>query len=109
MRVIVNVVLPVLVSVVGSTLDPPSPTVPKFSLGGEKLTTVPAPARRTVCGLASALSLIERVAVRIPICIGVKVTFTVQLAPGATELPQLLVWEKSPEFAPLIVMLVILS
>lgn len=109
MRVIVSVVLPVLVSVVVSVLDWLINTLPKSRLGGEKLTTVPAPFRVAFCGPSGALSLIDRVAVRVPICVGVKLTSIVQLAPGATEPPQLLVRAKSPESAPEIVMLVILS
>lgn len=37
-----------------------------------------------------------RVPVREPRAVGVNVTFTVQLAPTANEVPQLLVWAKSP-------------
>ena len=83
--------------------------LPKSRLGGETSPPCQRQLEGTVCGLAGALSLIERVAVRVPICAGVKVTFTVQLAPGGTELPQLLVWEKSPESTPPMVMLVIVS
>jgi hypothetical protein len=43
---------------------------------------------------------IETEAVRVPLAEGVKVTLMVQLAPAATELPQVLVWAKSPAFVP---------
>ena len=59
---------------------------------GERLTagTVPVPERLTVYGLALALSAMLSVAMRAP-AEGVKVTQIVQLAPAATEFPQLLV------------------
>ena len=47
--------------------------------------------RDTFCGLFGALSVIARVAFRLPVALGVRVIVIVQLAPGATELPQLLV------------------
>lgn len=40
-----------------------------------------------------------RVPVRVPRAVGVNVTFTVQLAPTANEVGQLLVWAKSPLIA----------
>ena len=39
-----------------------------------------------------------------PPATGLKVTEMVQFVPAATELPQVLVWEKSPAFVPVIVM-----
>jgi hypothetical protein len=48
-------------------------------------------------------------AVRLPLAVGLKATLIVQLAPAATELPQVLVWAKSPALAPVIVRLAILS
>jgi hypothetical protein len=47
-----------------------------------------------------------RDAARPPAAEGVKVTLIVQLPPAATELPQLLVWAKSPELDPKTAMLV---
>ena len=44
-----------------------------------------------------------------PAALGVKVTLMVQLDPAATELPQLLVWAKSPLFPPAKAMLLILT
>ena len=52
------------------------------------------------------MSLILRLAVRVPVWPGVKVTLMVQLLPGARPLPQVFVCEKSPALDPVIVMLV---
>jgi len=81
----------------------------KVRLLGEKLTTaaVPVPVRLTVCGLPAALSVIFTEAVRLPIPEGVKVTLAVQLAPGATELPHVLLREKSAALGPVTRTLVI--
>src|SRR5260370_741630 len=56
----------------------------------------PVPVRLTDCGLPEALSVMFRVPVRVPEAVGVKVTLMLQLAPAATELPQVLVSAKSP-------------
>ena len=66
---------------------------------------VPTPVRVINCGLPGALSAIEMVAVRVPEAVGVNTALMVQLPPAATEEPQVLVWEKSPGSAPVIVML----
>ena len=58
-------------------------------------TTVPVPIRLTSCGLPGALSVIDSVPVRVPICVGLKVTLIVQLAPAAKLEPQVCVWWKS--------------
>src|SRR6516164_6403022 len=100
MPVMLSVVLPTLVRVVGRDLIWPSGTLPKPRLVGLNSTTVPAPLRLAVCGLPGALSATESAAVRDPRWVGVNVTLIVQLAPGATELPQLFVWAKSPGSAP---------
>ena len=52
---------------------------------------VPVPERLADWGLPVALSVMARAAPRLPATEGVKVTLIVQLAPAATELPQLLV------------------
>ena len=70
---------------------------------------VPVPLRLTVCGLPAALSETEIVAERVPAAVGLKVTLIVQLAPFATEVPQLFVCEKSAAFVPVIVILEIVS
>src|SRR5450432_1259936 len=54
-------------------------------------TAVPVPVRLAVCGLPAALSVTVTVPVRVPAAVGVKVTLMEQLAPAATELPQVLV------------------
>ena len=38
------------------------------------------------------LSVTVRLAFRVPVAVGLKVTLMAQLAPAATELPQLLLW-----------------
>src|SRR5882762_441666 len=65
----------------------------------------PVPLRLIVCGLAGALSVMLIEAVRLPAAPGVKVTLMVQLAPAATELPQLSVSAKSPVLVPVMAML----
>ncbi len=59
----------------------------------ERLTIgiVPVPESVTVCGLLPALSETVIAPVLSPATVGVNVTLIVQLAPAATELPQLLV------------------
>ena len=69
----------------------------------------PMPVKLTVCGLPLALSVTVKVPVRVPVVVGRKVTLIVHLAPAASELPQLLVWAKSPLSAPLMAMLLIES
>jgi hypothetical protein len=62
----------------------------------------PVPVNATTCGLPVALSVMEIEALRVPIPVGVKLTRIWQLAPTATEEPQVLVCAKSPAFAPAI-------
>ena len=52
---------------------------------------VPVPERLTDWGLPVALSATARAAPRLPAAEGVKVMLMVQLAPAATDMPQLLV------------------
>ncbi len=63
---------------------------------------VPVPLKLTTCGLPPPSSLNSNDAVRVPTAVGVKVMLTVQLAPAASVLPQVLVWEKSLASAPVI-------
>jgi hypothetical protein len=70
---------------------------------------VPEPVRLAMCGLPPPLSKLERFAVRFPLAEGVNVTVIEQLAPGATLLPQVLIWAKSPASAPATEILVILT
>ena len=57
---------------------------------------VPVPVRETVWGVPEALSEIVTAPVRAPAAVGVKVTLMAQLAPAASDAPQLLLWAKSP-------------
>ena len=68
---------------------------------------LPVPVRLTACGLLGALSVIVTEAVRVPGAVGAKVTLTVHVPPGPTELLQVLVAAKSPPFAPVARMLLI--
>ncbi len=114
MPVMLNVVLPKLVSVgVASVWHAhPSPiiflqakiklVVDRVAFGPE---TTPVPLTATDCGLPGALSAIDNFPVNVPICVGLKVTLIVQPARGARLKPQVWVWLKSP----LAVMLMMLS
>jgi hypothetical protein len=85
----VRLALPVLVSVtVCEGLVVPTGSEGKVG-GADKLTVVPVPVplKLTVCGLFAALSLIESVAVRLPVAEGVNVTLTVQVLLGMTVAP----------------------
>ena len=96
-----KVALPELLRVtVCGVLVVPRDWLPKARLVGERPSTgavgvaavsAPFPERLTVCGLPRALSVMLTEAVRLPLAEGVKVTLIVQLAPAATELPQVLV------------------
>jgi hypothetical protein len=67
-------------------------------LGRHTTGSNPSPDNVIVCGLFGALSVMVMAPVRVSIAVGVKVTDMVQLPPPAlTEVPQLLVWSKSPE------------
>jgi hypothetical protein len=56
----------------------------------------PVPLSVIFCGLVFALSVIVTIPVRDPAAVGVNVIEIVQLPRAATELPQVLVWAKSP-------------
>jgi len=56
----------------------------------------PVPVRLRVCGLAPALSVMLIMPVRVPVAVGLNVTLIVQLAPAASDPPQLLLSAKSP-------------
>ena len=86
-------------------LNPPSPATPKVYVadcpgamvaeveepeGGATVKSWPVPLSATPCGLSEALSEMLRVPVLVPPATGLKVTEIVQLAPAATELPQVL-------------------
>jgi hypothetical protein len=88
----------------------PTASAEKLKEAGERLTTgaVPVPVRLTVCvaGLALSVSVIEPL--REPVAVGVNVTLIVQEALAATLEPQVLVWEKSPLAAMLVMLRVAL-
>ena len=67
------------------------------------------PDKGTLCGLPLALSVTSTEPEREPVAVGWNLTVIVQLLPAATELPHVLVCEKSAGFVPLIEMLVILN
>jgi hypothetical protein len=89
----------------------PTDWLAKVRLAGETPAegAAPVPVRLTAWGLPLALSVMLTEAVRLPLAVGVKVTLIVQLPPAATELPQVLVWAKSPALAPVIIRLAISS
>ena len=60
------------------------------------------PVKLTVWGLPAASSATLNVPLRVPVAVGVKVTLIAQLAPAATELPQVFVCAKSPLAAMLV-------
>ena len=75
----------------------------------EKSGDPPVPEIATDCGLPAALSAIETEALRDPEAVGVNVTLMAQLAPAARVLPQVFVCAKSPAFAPVMLMLLMVS
>jgi hypothetical protein len=80
-------------------------------LGG----AVPVPVSVTVWLVPArlpVLSVTVRTAIRLPVAIGVNVTLKVQIALAASAeglMGQLLVWTKSPEFVPVMLMLVMIK
>jgi hypothetical protein len=60
-----------------------------------KAKSVPVPERAIVCGLLAVLSVMESCPLRLPACVGVKVTAILHCPPAATE-EQLFVCVKSP-------------
>jgi uncharacterized protein YabE (DUF348 family) len=86
----------VFISVVDCAALVAPATAEKVSVAGESETpgaaaATPVPLSATVCGEPVALSAMESEAVKLAAEAGVKVTETVQLAPAASELPQVLV------------------
>jgi hypothetical protein len=64
--------------------------------GPEPIAVTPVPVRLAVCGLPLALSATAKVPVRVDVVEGLNVTLIEQFAPGASVVPQLFVWAKSP-------------
>jgi hypothetical protein len=85
----------VLVKTVLRVLDALISTVPNASGEGlnETVGYAPVPVRLIVSVASEVLSVMVTVALRVPVLVGVKLTVMVQLAPAATLLPQVLVWE----------------
>src|ERR1700680_543878 len=91
--VIDTAVLPTLVVVIiWGALEVPVGWLPKFRLVGEKLMAVATPVRATVRGLAGEFAVTVKLPFCVPGAVGRNVTLIVQEAPGANEVPQLLVW-----------------
>ena len=86
--------------------------MPKLQELGEKLicgVPVPVPVREMLCGDPAALSEMDRLALRLPVAEGVNVTEMVQFPLLLKLLPQLFVWEKSPEFVPVMLILLMVK
>ena len=64
---------------------------------------VPFPESPAVVGLFTALLVTDKVDVRVPDAVGANVTAIVQLAPAASVLAQVVVREKSPVVAMLVI------
>ena|SRR5215831_878709 len=89
--VTVTELVPLLVTVtVMGALVVPTVWVPKLTGEGEKVISVPLPVIAMVCGLAQALSVYKREALRLPNADGVNVTVTVQFLPTAKVEPHVL-------------------
>ena len=69
----------------------------------------PLPLNAAVCGLPLALSVTARLAVRVPVAVGLNVALIVQLVPAARLAPQVWVWMKSPLLVPVMAMPLMLS
>ena len=71
----------------------PTSWLANVRLAGDSPTAgaIPLPLRATVCGLPLALSVTDRVPVRVPVAVGLKFTLILQLAPAPKLPPQLVV------------------
>src|SRR4051812_36231436 len=102
MVLIVNAAPPLFVSVTDcAALVVPTVWLAKVKLVGENVTAAadaafPVPESETICGLPAAESVTVNAPVRVPVCVGVKVTAMLQLAPAARLAGQELVCAKSP-------------
>jgi hypothetical protein len=69
----------------------PTSTLPRFKLAGERPAegAVPVPEREITCGLAGAVSEIDICPTLVPVVVGMKLTAMLQVAPPATDVPQL--------------------
>jgi len=70
----------------------PTGILPKFKLVGARFTAgaTPVPVNAAFWGLPLALSVTDRVPLRVPVAAGVKLTLILQLAPAPKLTPQLL-------------------
>ena len=68
----------------------PTSWLANMRLAGDSPTAVPLPLRATVCGLPLASSVTDRVPVRVPAAVGLKLTLILQLVPAFKLPPQLL-------------------
>lgn len=113
--VILSAALPVFESVtVWAALVVPTFWLANVNEVGERLAAAvdaatPEPVRLAVWGLPLALSVTVTLAVLVPDAVGLKVTLIAQVAPAATEPPQVLLWAKSPLLVPVTAMLLMLS
>ena len=100
----VTATFPVFVIVTGfDGLGLPTVTLPNTNELGEIVSTPASsvfPYKATLCGLPVALSLMITKAVRSALTVGAKTMVIVQLPPAGTELPQLLLCEKSENAGP---------
>lgn len=108
--VIDKLVFPVLVRVTDcAVLATPTPVLVNVRALAERLmaAALPVPDKAIASGLTCRLSAMLTVAVRVPMALGVNCTVIVHLPLAASDPPtgQLLVCEKSPGLAPIIVML----
>jgi hypothetical protein len=71
--------------------DAPAVIVPGENGVAEIWKSNPVPTRSTACGLLDALSVIASCAARMPAAVGANVALATQLAPAASEAPQVLV------------------
>src|SRR5437764_1435404 len=94
-----SVVFPVLLKVTAwAALEVPTSCEAKVSDEGENAATAPNPVPVKLTGAGAVLLLLvsDKEPVRLPTEIGAKTTLMVQLAPAPSDVPQLLVWLKSP-------------
>ncbi len=112
MLVMVSVSVPVFDRVtVCAAVVVPKGVAAKLSVVGDRETAgaIPVPERETVCGEEAALSLTLRVAVLVPLAVGLKVIAIEQFAPAARLEPHALFVLKSEGELPAKVTLLIVS
>ena len=110
MLVIDNVAVPVLVRVTYcDAVAVPIVAEPNERLDTDRVTGGgrPVPLKAMVCGDVGALSAMVMAAVSAPVVVGAKCPWTVQLAPTAMLVPQLLAKTKEEALVPVTAMLVI--